>query len=436
MRYLYLDNIRGFSNQIIPLKQTNFLVGENSTGKSSFLTLIHLLNTTEYWVNPSFYNKDKKEYISFSDLVSAWGVDKKKFRVGMFHTVTDKKENVQFTCHLHEFISEDNVPVISKITRVNGKKITKISFEKSGTKFSIDDFNESIDCEEDAIKIFLNLSNTDDEVGRYTKFPKGFPKDAPLPLINSVIKGLTKGEAPKDLSFEFELPMGAGVNVAWIAPIRSKPKRTYESVHIGYSPEGEHAPTILRKTLRKKLRANSNSKNFTERLSEFGEASGLFETIFAHSFGSGRNNPFELIVKFQGAELNINNVGYGVSQVLPLIVEFLSTERRRIFAVQQPEVHLHPRAQAALGGLIYELTKQQNHIFFIETHSDYLIDRYRIGMHSDKKPTDSQVIFFERTASGNKAYPIAIHPSGAYPSEQPKKFREFFLKEELKLLEV
>ena len=47
--YVYMDNYRGFSNAAIPLRQVNFLVGENSTGKTSFLELLDVLSYGPFW---------------------------------------------------------------------------------------------------------------------------------------------------------------------------------------------------------------------------------------------------------------------------------------------------------------------------------------------------------------------------------------------------
>ena len=130
------------------------------------------------------------------------------------------------------------------------------------------------------------------------------------------------------------------MDLTWIAPIRTKPQRFYDGMRKTFTPEGDHTPFILRKTLRAKTR----SREFAAKLKVFGESSGLYEAIRPHSFDRSPQSPFEILVRFAGAELNINNVGYGVSQVLPLVVEFLSKEKGCTFAIQQPEVHLHPRA--------------------------------------------------------------------------------------------
>ena len=156
--------------------------------------------------------------------------------------------------------------------------------------------------------------------------------------------------------------------------------------------------------------------------------------LSTHTFGKGIRNPFEVMIKLSGQSFNIENVGYGVSQVLPLVVEFLSRKEGRRFAVQQPEVHLHPRAQAALGSLLFFLAMERKHVFLVETHSDYLIDRYRLEMRSASKSPDSQVLFFSRTESGNQISTIRIDDKGHFPIDQPSAFRDFFVREEMRLL--
>lgn len=117
-----------------------------------------------------------------------------------------------------------------------------------------------------------------------------------------------------------------------------------------------------------------------------------------------------------------------------MIVEIFSRSKNSWFAIQQPEVHLHPKAQAALGEAFFDMAIMENKKFIIETHSDYAIDRYRILLRkSDQKPR-SQVLFFERTDSGNKVTRIKIDNSGEFDSGQPESYREFFMKEEMDLL--
>ena len=80
MRFLYLDNFRGFSNTVIPLKPVNFLVGENSTGKTSLLALLNLLSSSSFWLSQDFNSADY-EFGGFKDILS------KPYEIGRLSSV-------------------------------------------------------------------------------------------------------------------------------------------------------------------------------------------------------------------------------------------------------------------------------------------------------------------------------------------------------------
>ena len=426
-----MNNFRGFSNTLVPLKKVNFLVGENSTGKSSFLSLLSLVNQPTFWFNPVFTMREDLGPSSFADIVSAWSKDPSYFQVGVVTTEAKRDGRVRLAFTVNEFTEREDSPKLSRHAKLSEGQITTVVFEKSKTRYQVRQVENIFATEGEAVEAFHRLILDARTAAKdFKSFPKDFPAHAPLPMAISILQSLESGDTVSKIEFKIEIPMG--MHVTWIAPIRTKPKRIYDGINIGYSPEGEHAPLLLRKS----LRSRTGSKRFADRLHNFGNASGLFETVIAHSFGQGAKNPFELIIKFKGADLNINNVGYGVSQALPLVVEFLTSDKQRVFAVQQPEVHLHPRAQAALGELVFELVKEKRHSFFIETHSDYLIDRFRLSMRSDGDPPPSQMLFFNRTPEGNKVYALPISKLGLYPTEQPDDFRDFFVKEEMKMLDI
>jgi len=154
-------------------------------------------------------------------------------------------------------------------------------------------------------------------------------------------------------------------------------------------------------------------------------------------FGKDSAAPFELTVTLGTKALRVNSVGYGVSQVLPVVVELLTHGKKSWLAIQQPEVHLHPKAQAALGDVLFHAATDESHTLFVETHSDYLLDRFRLSMLDHKHPNGfAQVCFFERSQEGNHVYPMVIDSSGEYPDDQPPGFRAFFLAEQKRILGV
>ena len=140
------------------------------------------------------------------------------------------------------------------------------------------------------------------------------------------------------------------------------------------------------------------------------------------------------------------DVGYGVSQSLPIVVDVVSAResspgargRRRSngrsFLLQQPEVHLHPRGQAELASLFIEAFKKNNDRFLIETHSDYIIDRVRISVRKRKlKPEDVSVLYFEPKGRAVTIHDMTLDEHGNLLGV-PLGYRDFFVKESDELL--
>jgi predicted ATPase len=137
-----------------------------------------------------------------------------------------------------------------------------------------------------------------------------------------------------------------------------------------------------------------------------------------------------------GSPVNMVDVGYGVSQILPILVDCLRGKPGRMFLLQQPEVHLNPRVQSELASFLAALAKKEQKQFLIETHSDYLIDRLRLDIRDrkhDLKPEDVSILFFERGPKGVTIHPMGIDKWGNIEGA-PKGYRKFILEEERRIL--
>jgi predicted ATPase len=82
------------------------------------------------------------------------------------------------------------------------------------------------------------------------------------------------------------------------------------------------------------------------------------------------------VINHYGVESTIRQVGFGISQVLPIIVEGLRMDKNGLLILEQPEIHLHPKVQSLLFDFIYSMSLTGKR-FLIETHSDHFITRMR-----------------------------------------------------------
>lgn len=445
---LYVDKFRGFEDTYIPLSKVNFFVGENSTGKTSILSLINLLQDPTFWFKHEFNSNDIK--LGFFHEIATKNDSKDYFKIGLFNHMFNREMNkIEYMGFLLKFFNKKGVPSIIEFSYIDSNKeysiISKIAKNGNSIQYkSINsDFSSILPLEIFTSWIQTVTSELEKTGFNSIKSNNGFPRSAAFirSFINmNINEKENKENKSKNSSvgtiFDGFLEFDFRGNLCWIAPIRVKPKRTYDSYDLSTSPEGEHAPYLLKKMLSAKK--SESKKQAIDLINSFGIQSRLFDSIDIKNYGNSYLSPFEIDVGLEKNFFKIHNVGYGVSQVLPIIVDILGRNEMDIFAIQQPEVHLHPRAQAAFGEFLYKVTSKHDKYFIIETHSDYLIDRFRLNIHKNKndKYVDSQVVFFERNGKGNKIHIIEINENGQYPEEQPESFNEFFLKEELELLEI
>jgi predicted ATPase len=399
------------------------LVGENSTGKTTILNLFYLLTGTDFWMNLNF-DKEDVTFGSFKEIINLKSKDP-FFNIGLAET--SKKEN-EFL--LLTFSEKEQFPNLCQLNFIKESREIEFRIEDEEIKY----LNKKIEKPVFSKEFIFDRVKKWTEKDRNVRYPIQKPRH-PRPLGLNIMFDLFYGPAFRNLPSPNFLYYRGRNDVAWIAPIRSKPKRTYDEYNVSFTPEGEHIPYILRKILTKK---DQSSTNFKRLAKEIGKRSGLFDDLKLRKFSKEPGTPFSIDVVQKGLVINIINTGYGVSQSLPIIVELITKLKGSTFAIQQPEVHLHPRAQAALGNLIFYLADKENKKFLIETHSDFIIDRYRLNLKKCKEETkiNSQVLFFQKKDIGNSVLSIPINKFGEYDEKQPKEFREFFINEDLSLLEI
>lgn len=107
------------------------------------------------------------------------------------------------------------------------------------------------------------------------------------------------------------------------------------------------------------------------------------------------------------------HVGFGLTQVLPIIVAVLAAKEGDLILIENPEVHLHPAGQAQMGGFLAEAVHAGIQII-VETHSDHVLNGIRRAVRSQKIHADDVALHFFRPRSADVAQVISprIDPSG------------------------
>lgn len=157
------------------------------------------------------------------------------------------------------------------------------------------------------------------------------------------------------------------------------------------------------------------------------------EQVGSHLAGSPTSTRVVIIPNNADIELRPHDVGIGISQVVPVIVTALDGSER-LLAIEQPELHIHPRLQAEIADLFIEAIHSNKHRFIIETHSEHLILRLLRRIREtevNKAPanrtlrTDDLAIYYLKQEDGtSRALEIEVDVKGEFIQPWPDDFFE------------
>lgn len=136
-----------------------------------------------------------------------------------------------------------------------------------------------------------------------------------------------------------------------------------------------------------------------------------------------------------GTPINLADMGDGVSQLVPVIVQTLLLPDHGCLLVAQPEIHLHPGAQADLADLFVDALARRRQ-FIIETHSEHLILRLRRRIAEGKLDASRVRIFFVQLRAGKThVRQLELDEHGHFP-KWPKNFFEEGFEEAMAIAEA
>ncbi len=431
MKTLTVKNYRAFGEdeQTARLTPLTLLVGENNTGKTSFMALLRALWDVAYGEAVPNFQEEPFDLGSFNDIVHNRGkgeIVPKSFSAS-FTTpdgMQDHQRDSSVTFEVH-FEQADGAPYPTHRRFANNQ----ISIQA----------HQGWHDENVTIKYATKNTESTQPI-RYT-FPA---RDRFLFPARLLALFLEKDEiapyqdvfALRGLMRHFQDTVGnevyTGRHPYASAPIRSQPQRTYNPGVPIRDPEGEYAATFIAQMSQS---GGDEWKALKQQLIDFGRNSGLFDEIEIRQLGDSYGDPFQIRLRIgrateQNPFRNLADVGYGVNQILPVLTDLLKPDSPRLFLIQQPEIHLHPSAQAALGTLFCSLAVSRKQLI-VETHSDHLIDRVRMSVRdgvSGIKPEDVSILYFERGELDVRIHSISIDRKGNIIGA-PEDYRRFFMEE-------
>ncbi|MBF0213218.1 MAG: DUF3696 domain-containing protein [Magnetococcales bacterium] len=200
-------------------------------------------------------------------------------------------------------------------------------------------------------------------------------------------------------------------SICYLGPLRTKASRLYswsgiEPDSVGYAGENTIS-AILSANARKigvkkpNMQRASPANPFEAVIADALKKMELIQNFKVSRLAEQRHE-YEVKLQVRGADASVDlpDVGFGISQVLPVLVQCYYAPAGSIILMEQPEIHLHPRAQSALADVLIDVIQSRengsdrNIQLIIETHSEHFLRRLQRRIAEDVIPREHVSAYF------------------------------------------
>ena len=421
-----LKNFKAFSQlESIEIAPLTIIVGKNSSGKSSILhSLLLLKQTLDSNNNETALLLEGKylKYSSLSEIAHNLPTQASAKIEYKFELDSKKKSSIELSINNIKNNSSDSNyhPAVASL---------KVSIEE-----------KIIDFKKLTLKT-LRLAATANEFSFINELIKETGKKAPIVRFENFLPKLveirteTKGNSKRTVNIPLDLifdDYGQQLrnlqksikNIRYLSPVRAMPQRAY----IHYSDDtddlyedGRNAAHVFWGKRNEKVTWQGKEYSLIEAVNQCVNCVGLKQKLTPTQTG---NIIYQIRVEIpkKSKDVTIVDVGFGYSQVLPIVLTGLLNKSDNLMLIEQPEIHLHPSSCANLADLFLGFVKDKKH-FIIETHSQDFINRLRLRViENPRLKQQINILFVDLNDDGtSRVKQFRIDENGSFP-EWPSGF--------------
>jgi len=389
----------------IEIKPITIIMGENSSGKSSMLQALSLLN-----VNKTFGNSIQR--IKYDNPFSQLG-DSNSFK--------NRGDEVIFSFE----VTENN----TKLT------LTYIDDEQD-TQYGI---LKRIDIDNNDIKVYLELEDID-SLDYKVNIEKIINPDA----INKSIENF---EIYTNLKLVTKLQLLNHKNPSILENIHSFVEKVQDSIKFILKPLDiliENLTSIRHIGMIKDKKETYDygldyigyfGEKYKDRALNLSDTKFLEESIaniFDYDLVVDKSKQ-ELFIKLDKKELQLKMFGSSISSTIPILTQFAlnreeqNRDKYRVTMIEEPELNLHPQSQARFVEAIFKENRPKNQYTIVETHSDHILNKLRFLISNKDIKAENVVVYYKKKNS--KFEKVEINPCGEFTKPFPKGFYDATLED-------
>lgn len=418
LRSIRLTNFRSFAESgVLPLRPLTLILGPNSSGKSSILKAISLVRQTVAARDPSVplvLNGPYLDLGSYHDVVFRHSLKRTLGLCFSLDAAVDlEADYARPTRRRHEttrvLTLSGEFGYFARPTRVYWKRTT-VETEPTGIQFRL---------EASGAKAVASVSRGTQEA-HATVRPEKFYGLADRGIGLQRWTGDPPVPSPEIawllISHEFTSTFQ---RVLHLGPLRDTPHRTYVvggEAPLDVGSQGESAIQALWAASRKKV-----SRPAFVAVNDW-----LRRLDMAKEIRFRRISPTQYVVEVEDARTGVvsslPDVGFGVSQILPALIQLQLMAPQSTLLMEQPEIHLHPTLQTALTDVLISATDTKRQVI-AETHSELLLSRLQRRIAERKIALESvAILYVEMTPEGSVARELRLDEFGNFIDQLPTGF--------------
>ena len=406
LKQLTIRNFKSWQNTgQIPLKSLTGLFGTNSSGKTGIIQMLLILKQTVESSDRQrvLHTGDDKTYVDLGTINDVIYQHQIPGEIG-FSLTWDLPDNLNIINPEGEL--DDIIFSISSLSFNANIEVTaeNITIQNMSYNFDYKDQNYLFGMERQDNQNYKGKSeyrllspnyNIRRFKGRVWPLPQpvksyGFPDQVNSYYQNAAFLA--------DFVLAFE---GVFQNIYYLGPLRDYPRRSY--TWAGYQPQdvgkkGEQAVAALLAS-----RNQNKEEKIEQRIAEWLRELGLIYDFQLKPIAENRQE-YELRVRRtpNASEVLITDVGFGVSQILPVLVLCYYAPEGATLIFEQPEIHLHPSVQAGLADVFIDVIKNRNMQIILESHSEHLLRRLQRRIAEEQlQENDAALYFCQLNEQGN-----------------------------------
>jgi len=423
---LCIQNFKAWSDtKTIRLAPLTVFFGGNSAGKTSLLQFLLMLRQTAE-------STDRRRVLHPGDRNTP--VELGTYRDLVFDHDLGRK--IRFAV---EWLLPEPLVIRNPVTRtsVAGKRIqfsAEIASDRKGGRQSVTFFRYDFENNGQGIQVTMKAAGSGPSVeyelsagnyklarnrGRAWKLPEpvrfyGFPDEVAAYYRNAVFTS--------DLALALERQLK---RIQYLGPLRTYPERSY--VWSGEVPEhvgwrGERAVEAMLAAASRKISAGyrQRAKPFQAVVARWLQDLGLLDGFQVKAIAAHRKE-FEVLVRTPKSKqtVNLTDVGFGVSQILPVVVQCFYAAPGATILLEQPEIHLHASVQTALADLFIETVRSREDggdrsiQVIVESHSEHFLRRLQRRVAEGAIQPDQVALYFcESGENGAELHPLEVNLYG------------------------